>query len=150
MLPPLTSVNGRLCFGAVTLTFSGPVPVLVIVMLADAVAAGDALKLSVFGVTEMRPPPGVGTAVGVAVRVAVAVAPVEVAVGVAVAVWVAVGVAVLVAVPVADGVGLGDGVGVDPAGTMSFVMKASPVPIFMVWFAPTVIGKSFEYAEPVT
>src|SRR5258708_17084930 len=132
LLPPLTAVNGGLCLGAVRLTFSGPEPVLLIVMLADAVADGNALKLSVLGITEMRPPPGVDVAVGVAV----AVAPVAVAVAVAVvvAVAVAVGVADLVAVPVAVGVAVG------PDGTMSFVTNASPGPAFMVLFAPTVVG----------
>ena len=62
-------------------------PVLRIVITADAVACGDACRFSFFGVTEMRPPPGVAVAVGVMVGVTVAVAvddPVEVAVGVAV------------------------------------------------------------------
>lgn len=66
---------------------SGPVPVLLIVMLADAVAIGDVFNLSSLGLTDMRPPPGVGLAVGVAVDVAVAVAValvVEVALAVAV------------------------------------------------------------------
>src|SRR5712672_3082694 len=81
-LPPSTSVNGGACFGAVILAVSGPVPVLPIVIIADAVAAGDALSLTFFGFTEMRPPPGVAVAVGVGVSVAVIVAEgVAVAVG---------------------------------------------------------------------
>jgi len=92
-------------FAALTLAISGPVPVLLMVITADAVAWGDACRFSFFGVTEMRPPPGVAVPVGVAVRVVVAVAVavavllgVTVAVRVDVAVEVAVGVAVLVAV----------------------------------------------------
>ena len=92
-------------FAALTLAISGPVPVLLIVITADAVACGEACRFSFFGITEMRPPPGVAVPVGVAVRVVVAVAvAVAVVVGVTVAVGVddpvavAVGVAVLVAV----------------------------------------------------
>ena len=90
-------------FAAPTLAISGPVPVLLIVITADAVACGDACRFSFLGFTEMRPPPGVAVAVGVGVPVVVAVA-VAVLVGVTVAVGVddpvevAVGVAVLVAV----------------------------------------------------
>ena len=46
--PPPSSVKGGLCFGAVTLTVNGPVPVLLIVMVPDAVASGTALKFNVF------------------------------------------------------------------------------------------------------
>src|SRR5258708_19780975 len=84
--PPSVSVNGG-SFGAETVTFSGPVPTLVIVTVPVAVACGAAFKSSFFGLTSMRPPPGVGVAVGVKVAVAVAVV---VAVFVAVAVDVAV------------------------------------------------------------
>src|SRR5271156_1664041 len=94
-LPPLTSVNGG--FAALTLAISGPVPVLLMVITADAVAFGNACRVSLVGFTEMRPPPGVAVAVGVGVRVAVAVA---VAVGVPVGVTVAVGVVVPVEVEV--------------------------------------------------
>ena len=92
-------------FAAPTLAISGPVPVFRIVITVDAVACGDACRFSFFGITEMRPPPGVAVAVGVGVFVEVAVAVavgvlvgVTVAVGVGDPVAVAVGVAVLVAV----------------------------------------------------
>ena len=77
------------------MAISGPVPVLLIVITADAVAFGDACRFSFFGFTEICPPPGVAVAVGVGVRVLVAVA---VAVCVLVGVTVAVGVNVPVGV----------------------------------------------------
>src|SRR5208282_5237751 len=91
---------------------SGPVPVLLIVMLPDALAFGAAFKFNVFGATEICPAPGV--AVAVAVAVAVGVPPVAVAVG--------------VAVFVAVGVGVGNDVGqVCPAG-LSTVRNALVLP----------------------
>ena len=42
-LPPLISANGGLCLGAVTFASSSPVPVLAIVIVADAVAIGNRL-----------------------------------------------------------------------------------------------------------
>ena len=67
-------------------------PLLPTVMLAVAVAFGSALKFNDFGLTLIRPPPGVGVAVGVSDAVAVAVG-VAVAEGVGVPLAVAVGVA---------------------------------------------------------
>lgn len=87
--PPPCSVRIGLCFGEVTLAVRIPVPVLLIVILRDAVAPGAALKAKLFGLTEICPGPGDGVAVGVADCVAVAVA-----VGVAVAVAVGVGVTI--------------------------------------------------------
>ena len=90
--------------GEVTLAISVPTPVLVIVMLAEAVLLGAAARLIDFRLTSICPGPGNGVDVGVADGVAVGVA-VEVAVDVAVAVGVAaaddveVAVAVGVAIP---------------------------------------------------
>lgn len=96
--PPPVSVNGG-SLGAGTVTLSGPEPTFVIVTVPLTIADGAAFRFNVFGLTSIRPPPGVGVAVGVAV--AVGVTPVEVAVavgdmlGVGVAEMLAVGVAVI-------------------------------------------------------
>src|ERR1039458_6112101 len=102
----LSIENGGLCFGTLTFTCSGPVPVLPTTTDPVTGASPMVWKLRLRGDTVICPGPGVAVAVAVAVGVAVAVAvglAVAVAVGVAVDVAVAVGVAVLVtvAVPVA-------------------------------------------------
>ena len=102
--PPPVSVRIVLCLGDVTLVVRIPVPVLVIVMLPDAVAPGVARKFRVFRLTEMCPGPD-GVGVGVAVGVVVAVA---------------VGVVVAVGVGVADGVGVAVALGVATASGCAY------------------------------
>src|SRR5580693_5724631 len=102
-MPPPSSVKGGVCFGAEILAINGPVPVLLIVMLAEAVAIGIAPRFTFLRLTEICPSPGVGVAEGVADTVAVAVGE---PVGVRVLVAEAVGDAVAVGVGVADESGL--------------------------------------------
>jgi len=116
-MPPPSSVKGGVCFGAEILAINGPVPVLLMVMLAEAVAIGIALRFTFLRLTEICPSPGVGVAEGVADTVAVAVA---------VAVGEPVGVRVLVAEAVGDAVAVGVGVA-DESGLSKTNTRLLPV-----------------------
>src|SRR5580704_519805 len=118
-MPPPSSVKGGVCFGAEILAINGPVPVLLIVMLAEAVAIGIALRFTFLRLTEICPSPGVGVAEGVPDAVGLALL-------VAVAVGEPVGVRVLVAEAVGDAVAVGVGVA-DESGLSKTNTRLLPV-----------------------